>query len=182
MQGGVRFPRNRAIQFDRWLSRVSLRCLPVLSILLIACASSAASKNASRATTEESFRSVLPSSSPQQATIRPSPFIAREALEDVLDLGPGAFLAKIRVKPRFAKQQFHGWEITHVTSESLSFARSGLRIGDVVLRINNHSLKTPTHLDNLWRSLRTANSLDILLERAGQENNLRFTIGDEDNM
>ena len=102
--------------------------------------------------------------------------IARTQLEQILDKGPGAFLAGVQVKAKFRGKRFQGWQVAGLSGASYSDA--GIQVGDIVQRVNEYSLRTPTDLERLWKSLWTANSMVVIIQRAGQRAELRYEIKD----
>jgi len=105
-----------------------------------------------------------------------APALTREALDRVLDGGPGAFLAQLEVRPHFDGKRFDGWELMGFSDTSSGLARSGLLPGDVVKRVNDHSLERPENLHDLWQTLRGAASIVVAGLRAGQPFEMRFQV------
>lgn len=100
--------------------------------------------------------------------------ISRQALNDVLDSGPGAFLRRVQIRARVVDDQFGGWEIT-------SFTLAGgvdLQPGDVVVGVNGHGCERPDEFAALWEALRFARELTVDYVRGDQRRALHFAITD----
>ncbi len=97
--------------------------------------------------------------------------VARVELNQVLDAGPGAFLARGEVKVRLVKGQFGGWRVVRTP-----FPDIDLVAGDVLLSVNGRRLEHPVDLERLWSDLRAANTIDVDVERRGQRFALRFAV------
>ena len=102
--------------------------------------------------------------------------IERPALHDVLEAGPGRFLAGIEVEPVFREQRFAGWQIVRFEPADPRIARAPLAAGDIVLAVNARSIAKPQQLQRVWEDLRTASELVIAGERSGAAFELRYAI------
>jgi S1-C subfamily serine protease len=105
------------------------------------------------------------------AGARRSGQVSRADLNQVLDAGPGAFLARAEVKARLVKGQFHGWEVIRTPYPDID-----LVAGDVLLAVNGRVLEHPVDLEQLWNDLRAAKAIDVDVERGGSRFALRFTV------
>lgn len=105
--------------------------------------------------------------------------IARTALQAVLAQGVGRFLQRVRVEAQRSDGRFEGWRL-HALFESEPALREAslLRPGDLVLRVNNHSVQRPEQFLAVWESLATAGEINIDVVRGGQPSRVRYQISD----
>jgi type II secretory pathway component PulC len=99
--------------------------------------------------------------------------ISRSQLLPVLAGGPGAFLQKVDVAPRFADGRFQGWRLAKLDER---LAGGDLRPGDVIVRVNGRSVEKPDQLMEVWQSLKAAPVLELELLRNGAPMTLRWPI------
>ncbi len=119
--------------------------------------------------------------------------VGRARVEAVLDRGPGAFLRGIHVTPSFRRRQFIGWLILDIDAPARlalpgpADMRGGglmgspvldLQPGDIVGAINGQLVERPRHLYALWQELRSADAIEVQIERDGEPFALRFEITD----
>jgi hypothetical protein len=104
--------------------------------------------------------------------------IERAALDAVLDRGPGVFLGGFEIAPRFRDQRFAGWAIVRFLDSGTYFGNVDLQPGDVVMKVNGHTVARPRNLQELWLDLRLAQSIVVQAERGGQPFELRFDVID----
>ncbi len=102
--------------------------------------------------------------------------IQKQQLEQILDHGPGAFLAGVSVKAQFRNGRFFGWRV--MALPGTNYDRVGILIGDIVQRVNQYTLRTPSDFERLWKSLRTATNMVVVIHRAGQRAELHYEIQD----
>jgi S1-C subfamily serine protease len=114
-----------------------------------------------------------PPAAPVRAT---TGLVERPALDQVLDAGPGAFLAGMEVTPRFVERRFVGWEIVRFWPGDRRFAGVDLRPGDVVSAVNGRGVARPDQVQVIWEELRTAEAIIVAAHRAGQPFELRFQV------
>ena len=103
--------------------------------------------------------------------------IAREDLLQVLEAGVPKFLSQVEVRAEKQGGRFVGWRLMAVEFESSS--NTVLRPGDLVLRVNQHSLERPEQFMQVWESLQGATEIVIEIVRGDQPSEIRFTIKDE---
>ena len=93
-------------------------------------------------------------------------------LKSVLKQGPQDFIQRIRVRPTFRKGQFAGWRV-------IAYAGPGpIQVGDIVFRINRHSIERPEQFMAVWDGLKGRPDLLLELVRDGRPLNLRYRIAD----
>jgi len=107
-----------------------------------------------------------------------APALTRTDLQQVLDAGPGAFLARFEVRAYFAGKRFSGWELLGFAEPTSRLAASGLLPGDVVTKVNEHTLERPEQLQELWDDLRQAPSIVVSGLREGAPFELRFDVSE----
>jgi hypothetical protein len=97
--------------------------------------------------------------------------IARAELDAALDAGPGRFLGTFEIRARVVGGRFAGWEIVRAPWDTLD-----LLPGDLVRRVNRRTMERPLELESLWGELRTADALELEVERGGEVFALRIAI------
>lgn len=102
--------------------------------------------------------------------------VARTALLEVLDAGPGAFLAGIEMNAHFSGKRFDGWEIVHFWPGDPRYAAVDVRPGDVIATVNGQGLQRPENLFDVWTALRAADEIVVVGLRAGGPLELRFAV------
>jgi type II secretory pathway component PulC len=108
-----------------------------------------------------------------------APFtLTRGEVNRTLDAAPGAFLRRIATEVRLKQGRFAGWRIVSFSPRDPVFADGPLHPGDVIVKVNGHTLERPDDLIELWQAMRSAPSLMVELERDGVANTLRWTIVD----
>jgi hypothetical protein len=122
-------------------------------------------------------RPPAPPSSACDARVGPDG-LRRAALRRTLDAGLGSWLQGVVVDPKVERGQFRGWIVRSLHPGDACFADVDLQPGDVVTRINGHTIERPEEAHDVWAELRTAPALMVDYLRAGQRKTLRFTIVD----
>ncbi|MFO8071195.1 MAG: hypothetical protein R6V85_04895 [Polyangia bacterium] len=100
--------------------------------------------------------------------------IRRAELDEVLDSGPAALLARVRTEPSFRNGRFAGFRIIGFPGGAPE--RLDLRKGDVVVRVNGRSIERPEHYFDVFEALRKAKTLRFELLRDGQPLELIYPI------
>ncbi len=95
-----------------------------------------------------------------------------------LSAGPGTFLGELEVEPVLVKGRFHGWRIV-AFRDPARWSKVDLKPGDVVLKVNDHTLERPEDAMVPWQSLAIADELRVSYERDGQPHELRYEIVDD---
>lgn len=119
-----------------------------------------------------------PPQPPQAASPAVAGRIDRAALLPVLDAGLGRFLQGVQTKPFLVEGKFVGFEVLSLWPNDPRFQHSGIRLGDVVVRVNGQSIEHPEQALEVWNGLRVASALYIELLRNGRPRELRFAIVD----
>jgi type II secretory pathway component PulC len=102
--------------------------------------------------------------------------VDREALAQVIDEGPAAFLAGVELKPTFRDERFAGWEVVRFWPNDPRFESVDLRPGDVVSEVNGRKIVKPKHFHAVWEELRDADQIVVRGTRAGAQFELRFQV------
>jgi hypothetical protein len=102
--------------------------------------------------------------------------ISREALNAVLDAGPGAFLRGFEVDAVLDQGKFAGWRLVRVMDGEHRFDGLDLAPGDVLLDVNGLPVAQPDQLAALFDSLRGASQIVVDLARDHTSFQLRLTI------
>lgn len=124
---------------------------------------------------DDALAPVEPPPAPEPAAIGGGP-IARAELTEVLDAGPGRFLAGIEVEPVFVERRFDGWRLLVFSPRDPRIGAAPLGPGDVIRRVNDKPIGRPEQLQTVWDELRTADELVIEGLRAGAPFELRYVI------
>lgn len=101
--------------------------------------------------------------------------IPRPALLAVLSAGVGRFLQKVRAQPKLESGRFVGWTLVDLFDQK---PPAVLLPGDTVMRVNGQSIERPEQFKNVWDSLATESELVLLVERSGQQSQVRYRIVD----
>ena len=106
--------------------------------------------------------------------------IARAELAAVLDGGLGRFLGRVETEPARENGQFVGFRVVSLEGALAAddATGSGVRAGDVVVRVNGQIIERPEQALVVWEGLRVASTLAIEYLRAGQRREARFEIVD----
>jgi type II secretory pathway component PulC len=134
----------------------------------------------------------LPASALQQAAPPPVPSppgevcearvgpdrLRRDAMTRTVDAGLGNWLQGISVDPLLERGRFRGWIVRSLPSGQACYAGIDLQAGDVVTRVNGHSIERPEQAHEVWVGLRTSPALVVDFLRDGQAHTLRFAIVD----
>jgi hypothetical protein len=104
--------------------------------------------------------------------------IARADYERMLSQSPGAFLAHVDPAPTFRDHRFSGWRLNAFFPGDARFAGSGIRVGDIVTRINGRSVEQPDDFSQVWQNARYRRDLTVEILRDGVPRKLSWTIAD----
>jgi type II secretory pathway component PulC len=106
--------------------------------------------------------------------------IARAELAAVLAGGLGRFLGRVETEPARENGQFVGFRIVALEGALAANDASGtgVRAGDVIVRVNGQIIERPEQALAVWEGLRVASTLAIEYLRAGQRREARFEIVD----
>jgi type II secretory pathway component PulC len=109
---------------------------------------------------------------------RASGEIGRDELLAVLDAGPPAFLAGLRVEAVLDGRRFLGWRLLSFYPCDARFDYVDLVAGDIILRVNGERLERPEMLQKVWDGLRDAPRLVVEIDRAGEARTLEWAISE----
>jgi type II secretory pathway component PulC len=102
--------------------------------------------------------------------------VDRARLLEVLDQGPAAFLAGVKIQPYFLDQRFAGWEIVSFWPRDSRFAAVDLQPGDVITKVNGRKIMKPKQLFDLWSKMREVSEIVVTGKRANEPFELRFQV------
>lgn len=97
--------------------------------------------------------------------------IAHAELARTLDDGIGAFLTTLDIEAVAPEGRFLGWRVQRFSNEWVD-----LLPGDIVRSVNGMRIETPTQVQTLWNSLRTAREIIVSASRSGEPFELRFAV------
>lgn len=107
----------------------------------------------------------------------PEGAIDRTLLERVLAAGPGWLLSEVPLQPTFlAKHKFNGFRIMALFHNNPKVLHYGVQPGDVVRSVNGQKIVTPGDLLLVFERLKTADTLEIDVQRDGAELQFRFPV------
>lgn len=138
----------------------------MIALVVVGCAETAPRPDFP---TPEDGESVQPPRLSQQRQVG----VTRAEFRKLIEAGPGALLAQVRVKPYATGGHFTGWEIVALAPP---LDRGPLRPGDVVARINGRVIERPDQLADLWTTLGATSELVFDVLRGGVERELRVRI------
>ncbi len=95
--------------------------------------------------------------------------ITRRELLGFLDRGPRHALTLVEVQPAFQGQKFVGYQVMALSHDGEKSFGNALHRGDVILKINQHSIARPEDYMNVWQGLKKADRISVTVLRAGQE-------------
>lgn len=113
---------------------------------------------------------------PPSAPAVPPGTVSRGAVRETIRQGLGVFLQNVTVEdwPAMKDGKFHGFKLKAVRADWAV----DLKPGDVVTRINGMPIERPEQADAALRSLETAKTLRVDLERDGAPRVLELPIVD----
>jgi hypothetical protein len=98
--------------------------------------------------------------------------VSRAAVVAVLDAGPGELLRTVEVAAERSGAVFRGWRLVRFLPGGERWAAIDLAPTDLIVTVNGHTVESPPDLGQLWTELRTAPTIDAVIERGGAQ----FTI------
>ena len=93
--------------------------------------------------------------------------VTRAGLVAVLDAGPGELLRSLEVSAVRDGDKFQGWRLVRLLPSGKRFAALDVVPGDLIVGVNGHALESPPDLAALWQELRTAATIEAVIERSG---------------
>jgi type II secretory pathway component PulC len=104
--------------------------------------------------------------------------IARSALRAELTRGIGRFLQNVKTEAVLSHGHFVGWRMLALFPKRPEVRVQGIKVGDVLVRVNGVSVERPEDFKSVWDTLDTANELVLEIERDGQASALHYAIVD----
>lgn len=96
----------------------------------------------------------------------------RSALDTVIEAGPAALLATVELEPVQGSRS--GFRVLAMHAGAEPLFNAGIRVGDVVRRVNGHDVLMPDGFMAAWESLGEADEIVIDLDRGSEAHT--FTI------
>lgn len=113
-------------------------------------------------------------SAARNTSSRPNPATLREARQK-LSQNPDSFMQMISLAPRRSGGQLIGYRVSPGADSAL-FIASGLKNGDVITRLNGLDLTDISQSQEVFKQLRTADSLQLDLLRDGEYQTLEIDL------
>lgn len=106
--------------------------------------------------------------------------IPRAALMKVLSNGISRFLQKVSVERFPERGRFMGWRLLGFFADRPELAaHSAVQPGDVIVRVNRHSIERPEQFATVWHGLKNGSELVIDILRGKQPTQIRYRISDD---
>jgi type II secretory pathway component PulC len=102
--------------------------------------------------------------------------IPREALKLELGKGIGRFFQQVRPEPVISHGHFVGWRIATLFPNRTDMHVTGVRTGDIVMRVNGESVERPEDFKAVWDTLGDAKQLVLDIERGGEATSVHYSI------
>jgi hypothetical protein len=99
--------------------------------------------------------------------------INRAGLVVIVDQGLGRFFTHLKLAPVLDGKRFVGFAVTAIDP---AWGDTGLREGDVLMRVNGQAIERPEHAMAAFEGLRVASEVVVELTRAGVPATLRYRI------
>jgi type II secretory pathway component PulC len=100
--------------------------------------------------------------------------ISRRDLDELLAHGPAPILAMVLTEPHRRAGRFVGFRIVAFPAGDPTAV--DLRTGDVILAINGRRIERPEHYFEVFEALKTADEIELRLEREGRDQTLTYPI------
>jgi general secretion pathway protein C len=104
----------------------------------------------------------------QRVSMRRS--MINEAINDVTKL-----MTQVKIQPHMEDGQPDGLAISNIKPNSI-FRRMGLRNGDVLKKVEGQDIRTVDDALRLYDSMKTADSVSVVIQRRGSLRNIDYTI------
>lgn len=93
--------------------------------------------------------------------------VERKEVDQTVEAGLGAFLQRVTVEPVMEGEKFIGFRLVELDS-AMTSRGVDIRVGDVLLQVNGHSLEAETEAFDAFEGLRTAPEVRLSLLRNGK--------------
>lgn len=108
---------------------------------------------------------------------RPRSFLFRDEVAQVVDIGIGRFLQRIRVEASLVGGKFQGWRIVALMPPDW-WQGIDLEPGDIVTQVNGMPLERPDQAFAAFKGAKTASELRVNYIRGGEQRVLAYPIRD----
>ena len=102
--------------------------------------------------------------------------LSQAELQAVLEKGPQAMVASVQVEPAKKNGRFIGFKLISANANSVLTRSRTVRLGDVLITVNGHSLERPDQFMAAWESLAKASQLSIRVLRGGETIEFRWSV------
>ena len=120
--------------------------------------------------------SALPEAPPALAEHVDAGTIERGVLLATLQEGIGRFLQQVQTRATFERGRFVGWRVVAFHETEPRLGAGVVRVGDMVMRINGHSIERPEQFKNVWDAMRTSGELVLEIRRDGRDSRVRYLV------
>ncbi|MDD9944019.1 MAG: hypothetical protein OXU20_23450 [Myxococcales bacterium] len=106
--------------------------------------------------------------------------IPRATLVQVLSAGIPRFLQRVPVERFPDSGRFLGWRLLSLFEDQPEIAQqSVVQPGDVIVRVNRHSIERPEQFASVWQSLAGGSEIVFDILRGDQPSSVRYLISDD---
>ena len=161
----------------KWNGALSQVSALLVGLITIGCM---ASVSPERETVTTRTTTSIPRSH-QNESVKPAPpaepplRIPEHVLAEVQSQGPGRLLQRIPIRPFRARGEFIGFQIVDLFPGEGHTVR-GVRVGDVILRINGRRMDRPEQLMKLFQKMERWTALEVEVYRNGEELIFRYEV------
>jgi len=105
----------------------------------------------------------------------PEGSLDRDGVVEIVDQGLGVFLQRVTVEPSLEDGRFQGFRVLGLAPQNF-WGDVDVRVGDVIVAVNDRSVESPIEAYEVFESLRVAPELRVSLVREGEPRQLIFPI------
>lgn len=106
--------------------------------------------------------------------------ISRPELLAVLERGIPHFLRRVEVEAERPEGRFVGWRLLQLFPQDPALLEASvLKPGDIVLRVNSHSIERPEQFKTVWDSLAGGSEIVFDIVRGDQPSRVRYLVSDD---
>jgi hypothetical protein len=103
--------------------------------------------------------------------------IQRRTIDHALEMGAAWFVRQLKVRPIVTRdERFFGFQLIDLFPGREDTSGLLIKTGDIIQRINGHSIERPDQFMSVWHSLATASHQSIQLMRGNQHLRVTWTI------
>ena len=105
--------------------------------------------------------------------------LRREDVDRFMSNGPQWFVRQIDLEPAKLGDRFVGYRLRHFFDGDPALSGVDLKVGDVILRVNDLPIGRPDEFMKAWGELKVAKELTVEYVRGGLQRELRWEIRTE---